>query len=88
MHNDPLILPSFSVKAANKSYEFWQRDPLAIELTQKKTVMQKLQYIHDNPLAMHWQLAGEPAQYHYSSAKYYETGIDDFGFLNDITGIF
>ena len=88
VRNDPLFLPSFSVKAANKSYEFWQRDSLAIELTQKKTVMQKLQYIHDNPLATYWQLADEPAHYHYSSAKYYETGIDDFGFLNDITGIF
>jgi REP element-mobilizing transposase RayT len=88
LHNDPLFLPSFSVKAANKNYEFWQRDPLAFELTQKKTAMQKLQYIHDNPLAEHWQLTDDPARYYYSSAKYYETGIDDFGFLNDITAIF
>lgn len=28
-----------------------------------------------------WNLAKEPAGYKYSSAKFYETGIDDFGFL-------
>ncbi len=88
INNDPLFLPSFSVNAANKNYEFWQRDPLAFELTQKKTVIQKLQYIHDNPLAGHWQLTDDPVKYYYSSAKYYETGIDDFGFLNNIMDMF
>jgi len=37
-----------------------------------------------NPLAEHWQLADNPVDYFYSSAKYYETGMDDFGFLNHV----
>ncbi|WP_299463859.1 hypothetical protein [uncultured Microscilla sp.] len=42
---------------------------------------QKLDYIHDNPVVEKWSLANEPAQYYYSSAQFYETGINDFGFL-------
>ncbi|WP_152266579.1 hypothetical protein [Agriterribacter humi] len=59
-----------------------------LNLTQKNTAIQKLQYIHDNPLAEHWQLTDDPVKYYYSSAKYYETGIDDFGFLNNIVDMF
>jgi hypothetical protein len=42
-----------------------------------------LQYIHNNPLQEHWKLAASPEEYYYSSAKFYATGIDDFGFLTD-----
>ncbi|TKK65721.1 hypothetical protein FC093_19500 [Ilyomonas limi] len=43
------------VKATNKQYEFWQRDSLAFELTRRSTALQKPEYIHNNPLAAHWQ---------------------------------
>jgi hypothetical protein len=32
---------------------------------------------HYNPCAEHWQLAKEPADYFFSSAKYYETGVKE-----------
>ena len=80
----PQWLPLFAVEAENKSYEFWQRDPVAFELTQRNTALQKLVYIHNNPLAEHWQLCTDPVQYKYSSAAFYETGIDKFGFLKHI----
>lgn len=83
LHN-PRFLSMFAVKAENKSYEFWQRDSLAFELDRKATALQKLEYIHNNPLAEHWQMTDNPIKYHYSSSRYYETGIDDFGFLNHI----
>jgi hypothetical protein len=36
-----------------------------------------------------WQLAKDDISYTYSSsAKFYETGIDDFGFLNDLYTVF
>ncbi len=38
-------------------------------------------YIHYNPTAEHWKLCNEPADYKYSTAKFYETDIDEFGFL-------
>ncbi len=36
-----------------------------------------MDYMHHNPLQPHWQLCKEPAEYKFSSAKFYETGEDD-----------
>jgi REP element-mobilizing transposase RayT len=86
--NNPKFLLQFRVDASNKEYEFWQRDSLAFELNQKNTAIQKLEYLHNNPLAEHWQLTDDPVKYYFSSAKYYETEIDDFGFLNHLMDVF
>ena len=64
-----------------RAYQFWQRDPLAIKIFSREMMMQKLEYIHLNPLHERWNLADRPENYYWSSAKFYETGIDDFGFL-------
>ncbi|MCP4461149.1 MAG: transposase [Cytophagales bacterium] len=53
---EPNELPRFKVTAANKKCEFWQRDALAIELYTPEVAYQKLDYIHLNPLAEHWNL--------------------------------
>ena len=82
------MLQSFAVTAHNKKFEFWQRDSLAFQLFKRETALQKLDYIHANPLAEHWQLCTDPLQYHYSSARFYETGADDFGFLKHIMEVF
>lgn len=85
---NPDFLKLFAVKAENKEYEFWQRDSLAFELTQRDTAFQKINYIHNNPLSERWQLCDDPVKYYYSSAKFYESGIDDFGFLTHIMEVF
>jgi REP element-mobilizing transposase RayT len=77
-------LASFAVDAQNKAYEFWKRDSLAIHLFSKEIAYQKLDYIHYNPCTEYWQLAKEPNDYLFSSAKYYETGIKNFRFLKDL----
>ena len=46
-----------------------------------KVVEQKLNYIHLNPLQEQWNLVSKPEDYRWSSARFYETGIDDFGFI-------
>jgi REP element-mobilizing transposase RayT len=81
---DPRQLDNFKVNAHNKYYEFWQRDPLAIHLYTKDVAFQKLHYSHYNPLAEHWNLAMDPSDYTYSSAKFYEQGIKSFAFLKDL----
>ena len=86
--NNPSFLQKFAVNASNKQYEFWQRDPMAIHLYKRDVALQKLQYIHNNPQAKHWNLCAEPVQYFYSSAKFYETGVDDFGFLKHVMDVF
>ena len=75
---------SFEVNDINKKHEFWQRDPLAIPLYTRKTAYQKLEYIHRNPLAGHWQLVKDPCDYKYSSARYYELNEKNFSFLKDL----
>ncbi len=82
------LLAKYKVNASNKSYEFWQRDPLAIHLYTAEVAYQKLDYIHNNPLAEHWQLATTPADYLYSSASFYETNVKRFAFLQDLRGEF
>jgi len=49
--NNPSLLQSFAVTAHNKKFEFWQRDPVAFQLFKRETALQKLNYIHNNPLA-------------------------------------
>jgi putative transposase len=74
----------FAVQAANKSHEIWQRDSLAVEIYSRKVAEQKLNYIHANPIKGVWKLAESEIGYFYSSARFYETGIDDFGFLKNL----
>jgi putative transposase len=73
-------LAQYAVNAANKRHEIWQRDSLGIEIYSRKVARQKLDYIHVNPVKGKWTLAKDDAGYHYSSARYYETGVDEFGF--------
>ena len=68
----------------NKEFNFWQRDSLAVKLNSREMAFQKMDYIHKNPLADHWNLATRPEDYIFSSASFYEKGKDEFGFLKDI----
>lgn len=81
-------LSSYKVDAENKKHEFWQRDSLAVPLYSRAVAFQKLKYIHNNPLAEHWQLAKHPCDYKYSSAKYYELNEKNFSFLKDLWEVF
>jgi REP element-mobilizing transposase RayT len=75
------VLPFFYVGKPSRQYQFWQRNSLPIELYSPAVWEQKLNYVHLNPLQAHWGLATRPADYRYSSAKFYEEGIDDFDCL-------
>ncbi len=80
----PAELALYNVTAPNKQCEFWQRDSLAIELYSPEVIYQKLEYIHNNPLAGKWSLATDPIKYEYSSAAFYESGACGFPFLKHI----
>ena len=78
----------YEINAANKKHEIWQRDALGIEIYSRAVAKQKLDYIHFNPVSGKWQLAKDDVSYKYSSARFYETGINDFGFLTDLYTFF
>ena len=54
----------------------------------REVAFQKLRYIHNNPLAGHWQLVKDPCDYKYSSARYYELNKKNFSFLKDLWEVF
>lgn len=74
----------YEVNKTNKKHEIWERDSLDVEVYSREVAKQKLNYIHFNPVTGKWKFAKDDLNYYFSSAKFYETGVDDFGFLNNI----
>ena len=79
VQNHPLVLDKFRVNAKDRTYQFWERNSLGIELYSPDVFMQKLEYIHWNPVKA--GLCSLPEEYYYSPARFYHTGIDDFNML-------
>ena len=67
----------------DRNYQFWKRDSVQVDLYSEKFFRQKLNYIHDNPVKA--CLCVLPEDYKYSSAVFYETGIDRWGLINEQT---
>ncbi|MBC7401456.1 MAG: transposase [Mucilaginibacter sp.] len=78
---NPGQLKHYQVNAKDREYQIWERNSLSIDLWTQAVFVQKLDYIHNNPIQEKWKLSMYPEEYKYSSAKFYETGIDDFGIL-------
>jgi len=78
---DPDRLMQHRVNAKDREYQIWERNSLSIDLWTPAVIAQKLDYIHNNPIHEKWKLVEYPEEYKYSSAKFYETGIDEFGLL-------
>ncbi len=77
--NHPEVLLHFKVNAKDRQYQFWERNALSIELRNHPVFIQKLEYIHWNPVMA--GMSKLPTGYKYSSASFYETGLDYWGFL-------
>jgi putative transposase len=76
---DPDVMKEYLVNAKDRKYQFWERNALSIEIWSEKVLLQKLKYIHENPVRA--GLCKYPEDYKYSSALFYHTGIDSWGFL-------
>ena len=86
LKNDTATLEKYKVKASDKEYQFWERNPLSIDLWSRNLFLQKLLYIHSNPTQPHWKLCTFPEEYKYSSAAFYEKGNNQFEFLSHYQG--
>ncbi len=58
----------------NKLHEVFEESFDAKICFSKDFLLQKLNYIHNNPCSKNWMLAADPASYPHSSALYYYTG--------------
>ncbi len=64
-------------------HSIWQ-DIQAKNIFSMKVLEQKLDYIHQNPIAKDWKLATDRADYIYSSARYYDYGRESIIEITDI----
>ncbi len=60
------------------------RESLSIELSAESFLLQKLNYMHNNPVVA--GLVKHPEDYKYSSAHFYHTGHDMFNLLSHYRG--
>ena len=79
--NNAAVLQKFRVDAADREFQIWERNPLSVAIVNESVFMQKLNYIHLNPVVDRWRLCESPEQYRYLSARFYWSGKDEFGFL-------
>ena len=77
-------LALYEVNAADRKHHFWKRNSLGTELFTREVFLQKLNYIHYNPV--YAALCNLPEEYKYSSAQFYEKGIDNFNILEHYDG--
>ena len=84
INNNCEMLEEFKVNKYDRTYQFWKREPLSVELREHAVFMQKLAYIHFNPVKAN--LCINPEEYYYSSAKFYYYGTDDFKMLTHYSG--
>jgi len=78
------LLNHFRSTQADRKYHIWERRPLGVELFSEKVLLQKLHYIHQNPVKA--KFVNNQEDYRYSSARYYLDGIDSFGMLSHYNG--
>ena len=81
--DNPVLLEKCKVDKVDREYQIWKRKPLSFELSSEKVILQKLDYIpvrltrgHYNPVKA--GICIYPKDYHFSSALFYEKGIDHF----------
>ena len=77
--DNPVLLEQCKVNKTDREYQIWKRKPLSIELGSEKIFLQKLEYSHYNPVKAN--ICNYPEDYHFSSALFYENGLDHFKML-------
>ncbi|MBI5816061.1 MAG: transposase [Nitrospinae bacterium] len=62
------VLTRFVVQERDRNTHFWRKTHSPKQITTWKFFLQKIEYIHNNPLSSHWRLCERPEHYPYSSA--------------------
>lgn len=73
------LLEELYVGAKDRKYQIWERNSLSIPLYSETVFRQKLNYIHNNPVAA--GLCANPQDYYYSSASFYLENVRNFEFV-------
>jgi REP-associated tyrosine transposase len=84
VHNDEKGLSLFKVNKCDRDYQVWKREPLSVDLLNESMFIQKLEYIHYNPITA--GLCKMPEDYFYSPARFYHDGSNSFNMLTHYSG--
>ncbi len=76
---NPDLLPYFMVEAKDRNYQFWERNSLSVDIMSSEVFIQKLNYIHNNPVKA--GLCNNRIDYKYSSVKHYAGISYEFDFI-------
>lgn len=82
----PMVLSKFYVEAKDRKFQFWERNALAIDIMSHNIFVQKLTYIHLNPVGAN--LCEHELDYEFSSAKHYHEIEHPYTFLEPYDRIF
>ena len=77
-------LRQLQVNAMDRKHQIWERNSLSIPLWTEKVFVQKLNYIHDNPIRAGLCMRRE--DYLYSSGRFYERQEKNWEFLTHYKG--
>ena len=69
--DNPVLFEKYKVNKTDREYQIWKRKPLSIELGSEKIFLQKLEYIHYNPVKAN--ICNYPEDYHFSSSLFMKT---------------
>jgi REP element-mobilizing transposase RayT len=83
--DNPELLDTLKVNNYDRVLQVWKRRSLSIELFTEKVFLQKLEYIHENPVKA--GLVKYPEEYVYSSARFYHDGTDIFKMITHYMGV-
>ena len=78
------FLESVIVNSKDRTRQIWERNSLNIPLWTQSVLVQKLNYIHDNPVRA--GICKHPENYKYSSARYYLLNEKNWDFLSHYEG--
>jgi len=72
--NHLALMNQFIVNKKDRKHQIWQREPKFKNVYSAEFLIQKAEYIHNNPIQSKWQLVERVEDYLYSSAAYYLKG--------------
>lgn len=74
---DMELLEKIRINKNGQVFKVWQDRYDEVYIENRELLETKLNYIHNNPLQPHWMLCNNIQDYLYSSASYYEKGIQN-----------
>jgi len=80
------LLSNYISTQSDRTYHFRERRARTIEIKSKEIAIQKLNYIHNNPIKEKWKLVSLSEDYRFSSVKFYfglDTEIDFITHYNE-----